>query len=163
MSDLVGAHLKRLRFTWVGFAGSLIAMAALATLLGDRPVLLSQGEHLLWAASFLALLNFVTLMPIYRAMLAKPRRVFAVSHLPAPLLHAHFLAHAVALARVAALGVLGLGLLLLSGEEHFFWFFDGAAGAATLILWPRADKVRALVEVPALPASLAAPETPAGS
>jgi hypothetical protein len=141
-------HLRRLRLLWLGFFVALVFYALLVLGITPRPALPAQGQPLLWAATFLALLNFVTLMPVYRAMLAGPRRVFAVGHQIAPMLQAHTHAHLVALARVEAVAIFGLLLFFLSGERSWFWVFDGVAAVGMLVLWPRTDKVRALIEPP---------------
>ena len=141
-------HLRRLRLLWLALFLALAICAVLVVLFTPRPALPAQGQHLLWAATFLALLNFVTLMPVYRAMLAGPRRVFAVGHEIAPMLQAHAVAHLVALSRIGAVAVFGLVLFFLSGERSWFWAFDGVAAVAALVLWPRTDKVRALITPP---------------
>jgi hypothetical protein len=141
-------HLRRLRLLWLAFFVSLVVYALLVVAITPRPTLPAQGQHLLWAATFLALLNFVTLMPVYRAMLAGPRRVFAVGHEVVPMLQAHTVAHVVALARIGAVAVFGLVLFFLSGERSWFWVFEGVAAVGLLVLWPRTDKVRELVAPP---------------
>jgi hypothetical protein len=141
-------HLHRLRVIWLVFFAALAVYAVPVVAMTTSPALPTQGQHLLLAGSFLALLNFVTLMPVYRAMLAGPRRVFAVGHQAVPLLRAHTQAHVLALARVETVAIVGLALFMLTGERPWFWLFDGVAAAAMLVLWPRTDKVRALLTPP---------------
>ncbi len=103
---------------------------------------------MLWGFAFLAAVNLVTIMPVYRATLAAPRRVYALDHRPQPLLKAHFTAHLVAFARLEAVALLGLVLYFLTGQRDWFWVFTGVAGAGMVLLWPRRTKIRDLVSIP---------------
>ena len=146
MAELVDQHLVRLRV----ICGALLAGVALyglVTILVPPPASppLAQGVHFLWIFAALSVVNLVTLMPVYRAMLAGPRRVHAVSGQPAPLLAAHLSAHVVAFARLEAIAVLGLVLYFLTQRADWFWAFAVVAAAGMAVLWPTRPKVEALL------------------
>ena len=146
MSETVHDHTTRLRMVWATVLLAAVAAGAAASLVDvpEEPPL-SQGDHLLWVFVILGVVNLVTIMPAYRAMLAGPRRVFAVSGEPGPLLHAHGIAHVVATLRVALLAVFGAILLALAAHRDWFWIFDAVTVVGLLLLWPRQGKVTALV------------------
>jgi len=105
----------------------------------------------MWGFAFLAAVNLVTVMPMYRAMLAGPRRVYAVGQQSERLLAAHFLAHVVAFARLEAVAILGLVLDFLTGRQDWFWIFTGVAAVGMLLLWPKRHKVETLLSLPGQP------------
>ena len=158
MEQTVIHHTQRLR---VVCGGMLASLAVYGVVLFALPVpvrpAMPQAETLLWGFAFLAAVNLVTIMPVYRAMLAGPRRVYAVGLQPDRLLAAHFVAHLVAFARIEAVAILGLVLFFLSGRADWFTVFTGAATGGMIVLWPRRAKVAALFDVPTqtqpLPAS----------
>ncbi len=152
MSNAVERHTQRLRVICAAFLTSLGLYAGLVAALGGpvRP-LLPQGEALMWGFAFLAAVNLVTIMPLYRVMLAGPRRVFAVGQQPDRLLAAHLAAHVTAFARLEAVALLGLVLYLLAGREDWFAVFTAVAALGMVILWPRRAKVVALLAVPGTP------------
>jgi hypothetical protein len=145
MSAEATIHTRRLRQIWLGFLAFIVLYSASAMAIKPTMTFPTQAPHLLWALSFVAVLNFVTLMPIYRAMMVGPRRVYAVSHQSAPLLRAHLVAHTVALARIEAVGLLGLVLYIAAGDTAWFWVFNGTAIIALAVLWPRGEKVDSLL------------------
>lgn len=119
-----------------------------------RP-LLAQASHLFWLLVLVAIVNLVTLLPVYRAMLATPRRIFSHSQDVPALLAAHLRAHLVAYARLDALSVLGLGLFFLTRRADWFWALNCVAILGMLALWPTTAKVAALASAP--PAAPLAP------
>jgi len=149
MQEVLGRYTRRLQ---VVCAALLASVAAYAGLVAALPLLAEpafpQGEPLLWGFAFLAAVNLVTIMPVYRAMLAGPRRVYTVGRQPERLLAAHFTAHIVAYARLEAVAILGLVLFFLTGRQDWFWIFTGVAAVGMVLLWPRRSKVSALLEVP---------------
>jgi len=150
MQDWVASHLNRLRIICAAFLASLPTYAGVVAALPapERPTL-TQGAHFLWIFAAVAVLNLVTVMPVYRAMLAPARRVFAVSQEVEPLLRAHVTAHVVAFARLEAVAILGLALYFLSGRADAFGVFAAVAATGMLVLWPVRAKVAALVGSPA--------------
>ncbi|MEW6336631.1 MAG: hypothetical protein ACOY3Y_16635 [Acidobacteriota bacterium] len=147
MDARVDQHLSRLRLVCAAILGSIPIYVAIGSLVArpERPPL-AQGEHFLWIFATIAVLNLVSIMPVYRAMLVSPRRVYAAGRLAEPLLAAHFTAHLVAFARLEAVAVLGVALFFLDGNQQSLWIFCAVAGAGMLILWPRKAKVEALLE-----------------
>jgi hypothetical protein len=154
MEQIVGSHIHRLQIVCAGLFASLIVYGAVAFALPTpvRPAL-PQGEALLWGFAFLAAVNLVTIMPVYRVMLAAPRRVYAVGQQPERLLAAHFSAHLVAFARLEAVAVLGLALFFLTGRRSWFAIFTVVAALGMLLLWPKRAKVEALLAAPGHPGS----------
>jgi hypothetical protein len=142
-------HTRRLQVVCAALLASLAAYAGLVTAvpLAVQPAF-PQGEPLLWGFAFLAAVNLVTVLPVYRAMLAGPRRVYAVGQQPERLLAAHFSAHIVAFARLEAVAILGLVLHFLTGRQDWFWIFTGVAAVGMVLLWPKPDKVKALLALP---------------
>jgi hypothetical protein len=147
MDARVEQHLSRLRAVCAAMLGSIPVYMAIG-LLVERPdkLPLAQGEHFLWIFAVIAVLNLVSIMPVYRAMLVSPRRVYAAGRLVEPLLAAHFTAHVVAFARLEAIAILGVTLFFLDGNQHSLWAFCVVAGAGMLLVWPRRAKVEALLE-----------------
>jgi hypothetical protein len=149
MQEALGRYTRRLQ---VVCAALLASVGAYAGLVAALPLLAEpafpQGEPMLWGFAFLAAVNLVTIMPVYRAMLAGPRRVYTVGQQPERLLAAHFTAHTVAFARLEAVAILGLVLFFLTGRQDWFWIFIGVAAVGMVILWPRRSKVAALLELP---------------
>ena len=146
MEHAVDRHILRLRFACAGMLAGIAACAVITYVLPIpvRPAL-PQGEALLWGFAFLAAVNLVTIMPVYRVMLAAPRRVYAVGQQADRLLAAHFSAHLVAFARLEAVALLGLALFFLSGHRGWFAIFGGVAALGMLLLWPDRGKVEALL------------------
>jgi hypothetical protein len=146
MAELVQQHLVRLRVICGAMLASVAVYGVITVLLPlpSAPPLV-QGQHFLWIFAALSVANLVTLMPAYRAMLAGPRRVHAVSRQPGPLLAAHQMAHVVAIARLEAIAVLGLALFFLSHRADWFWAFALVAVAGMVVLWPVRSKVEALI------------------
>ena len=149
-------HFKRLQLVCSGILASLAVFTLIVAAL-PWPVepALPQGEPLLWGFAFLAAANLVTMMPVYRVMLAGPRRVFSVGQQPERLLAAHFAAHLTAFARLEAVSLLGLALYFLTGRRDWFAIFTIVAALGMLVLWPKRAKVAALLEAPGQPAAAA--------
>jgi hypothetical protein len=147
--ETVERHTRRLQILCGALLASLAAYAAVVLAVPLRtPPVLPQGEALMWGFAFLAALNLVTIMPVYRAMLAGPRRVYTVGQQPERLLAAHLAAHLVAFARLEAVSILGLVLDFLTGRADWFWIFTAVAALGMVVLWPRREKVAALLAVP---------------
>jgi hypothetical protein len=146
MQESLARYLHRLQVVCAALLASLGVYIGLVTVLplGGEPAF-PQGEPLLWGFAFLAALNLITIMPVYRAMMAGPRRVYAVGQQPERLLAAHFTTHLVAFARLEAVALLGLTLFFLTGRKDWFWIFVAVAAAGMVLLWPRRQKVEALV------------------
>src|SRR5512136_3209648 len=103
MQESLERHVRRLQVVCAALLASVGGYAALVTALPlGAELAFPQGEPLLWGFAFLAAVNLVTIMPVYRAMLAGPRRVYTVGRQPERLLAAHFSAHLVAFARLEA-------------------------------------------------------------
>ena len=152
MLETVARHTRRLQIVCAALLASLAGYAGVVTAVPLAvPPALPQGEPLLWGFAFLAAVNLVTIMPVYRAMLAGPRRVYTVGQQPERLLAAHFSAHIVAFARLEAVAVLGLVLHFLTGRQDWFWIFTGVAAVGMVLLWPKRNKVGALLAVPGEP------------
>lgn len=149
MNELVTAHTRTLHVLCGVFVLSTVIYGLVVLMVPppETPVVM-QTHPLLWVFTALTLLNLLTIMPVYRAMLAKPRQVFAVSRDPVPLLSAHRAAHIVAFARLEAVAVLGLLLFFITGRGDWFWYFNGLALVGMLVLWPLKEKVEALLETP---------------
>ncbi len=147
MSNAAVRHFQRLQLVCSGILASVAVYALIVAVLpwSAQPVL-PQGEPLLWGFAFLAAVNLVTIMPVYRVMLAGPRRVFAVSQQSERLLAAHFVAHLTAFARLEAVALLGLVLFALTGRRDWFAIFTAVAALGMLVLWPRRAKIAALLE-----------------
>ncbi|MGC8917189.1 MAG: hypothetical protein ACP5NF_09455 [Thermoanaerobaculum sp.] len=149
MEELINTHTRTLH----GLCGAFVATTVVYGLLvlmvppPETPVVM-QTHPLLWIFTALAALNILTLMPVYRAMLAKPRQVYAISRDPHPLLAAHRAAHVVAFVRLEAVSLFGLVLFFITGRGDWFWYFNGAGLVGMLILWPLKEKVQALLESP---------------
>ena len=152
MQEISERHVRRLQIVCAGLLASLAVYAGVVTAvpLTAEPAF-PQGEPLLWGFAFLAAVNLVTIMPVYRAMLAGPRRVYAVGQQPERLLAAHFSAHVVAFARLEAVAILGLVLHFLTGRRDWFWIFTGVAAVGMLLLWPKRGKVETLLALPGQP------------
>lgn len=149
MNELVAAHTRTLHVVCGAFVVSTVVYGMLVLMVPppEAPVVM-QTHPLLWVFAALTLLNLITIMPVYRAMLAQPRQVFAVSRDPLPLLAAHRFAHIVAYARLEAVAVLGLVLFFITGRGDWFWVFNGVALVGMLVLWPLREKAEALLEAP---------------
>jgi hypothetical protein len=146
MADVVERHVTRLRVISAAILSSVAVYGAvvhLAPRSASPP--LSQGEHFLWIFAAISILNLVSIMPVYRAMLAAPRRMFAAGREVETLLAAHFNAHVVALARLEAVAIFGVALFFLTGRTDWFWIFAGVAAIGMAILWPQRVKVDALI------------------
>ncbi|MGE5236284.1 MAG: hypothetical protein ACM3O7_08060 [Acidobacteriota bacterium] len=146
MTDAVGQHINRLRVVDAAMLASVAVYGAVVHLsLRPSSPPLSQGEHFLWIFAAISVLNLVSIMPVYRAMLSGPRRVFAAGRQVEVLLSAHFSAHVVALARLEAVALFGLALFFLTGRVDWFWIFAGIAAVGLIFLWPQHAKVDALI------------------
>ncbi len=157
MQEIVERHTRRLQILCAALLGSLAVYGAVVMAVPlQTPPALPQGEALLWGFAFLAGVNLVTIMPVYRAMLSGPRRVYAVGQQPERLLAAHSSAHMVAFARLEGVSILGLVLDFLTGRQDWFWIFTAIAAVGMALLWPRRDKIAALLAVPG-EAALAVP------
>jgi hypothetical protein len=154
MNEAAARHVAHLRRVFaLAFAG--IVLVAAVVVASDPPETLrvEQGRSLLWAFVALAVLNLITVMPVHRAMLAGPRRVFAVNGNAEDLLRSHRLAHAVAMARVAGVSLLGLIVYLMTGEREWFWMFGAVAAVGMCGLWPLKRQIEALLAGGAPPVS----------
>lgn len=142
-------HMRRLTWMHLG-AAFLVGLSALPTQLGHPPGAppLAQSDTLVGILLVLAAMNLLTIVPVRRAMMDSPRRVFALSADPEPLLRAHLLAQGVALGRTVALAFMGLAAWYISGAAGWFWAFESAAVLVLLGMWPRRQRVRALLGVP---------------
>lgn len=149
MNQLITAHTRTLHVLCGGFVASTIVYGLLVLLVSppESPVVM-QTHPLLWVFMALTLLNVLTIMPAYRAMLAKARQVYAVSQDPLPLLNAHRTAHIVAFARLEVVAIFGLLLFFITGRGDWFWYFNGVALVGMLVLWPLKEKVEALLQAP---------------
>lgn len=147
MEQLITTHMRTLHVLCGAFVVSTIVYGLLVLMVPppESPVVM-QTHPLLWVFTALTVLNILTIMPAYRAMLAKPRQVYAVSQDPLPLLNAHRAAHIVACARLEAVAILGLLLFFITGRGDWFWYFNGVALVGMLVLWPLKEKVEALLE-----------------
>jgi hypothetical protein len=158
MLDAAVHHFQRLQLTCASLLASLAVYAlVVATLPWPAKPALPQGETLLWGFAFLAAVNLVTIMPVYRVMLAAPRRVYAVSQQPERLLAAHFAAHLVAFARLEAVSLLGVVLYVLTGSREWFAIFTVVAALGMLVLWPKRAKIAALLDAPGQAPAAATP------
>jgi hypothetical protein len=146
MNGVVGQHTARLRLLCGGFLLSTLVYGAVVfvTPPPETPPL-ARGDGLMWAFVVIAVTNLVTLMPVYRAMLAGPRRAYAESQQVELMLAAHTTAHVVACARVEVLGVLGLVVFFLTGRGDWFWILNGVSAVGLVLLWPLREKVEALL------------------
>jgi len=148
VSILLRQHLRRLYWMHAG-AFLLVGVAALLARLAPPagPPPLAQADAVLGVLVTLAALNLLTLLPLRQAMIASPRRVFAVSADAGPLLKAHLAAQATALARGAAMAVAALAALFLAGRRDWFWILESSALLALLVLWPRQRSVASLLGI----------------
>lgn len=147
MDELVRLHTRTLHVLAGVFLLSCVIYGLIVFLIPppESPVL-QQTRTVLWIFGTLTILNVVTIMPVYRAMLAQPRKVYTVSKEPQPLLAAHRAAHLVAFARLELIAILGLLVFFITGRGDWFWFFNGVALVGMLVLWPLREKVVALLE-----------------
>lgn len=142
-------HRRRLYLLHAGAAVLSAAAGLVAYMVRPLPApRFAQTAAILGVLATIGAMNLLTLLPVVRAMVASPRRVFAVSADLAPLLRAHLVAQLVALLRTAVLPALGLAVLFLTGQMAWFWIFEGAALLALLLLWPRRSMLRTLLGVP---------------
>lgn len=149
MTNSMHWHMRRLYWMHAG-ALFLVAAAALVASLArstDTPPL-GQADAVLGVLGTLGAINLLTIQPVLRAMIASPRRVFAVSAEADPLLQAHLVAQAIALLRGVALAGLGLAALYLAGRSDWAWILEASAVLAMILLWPRRRTIRALLGVP---------------
>jgi hypothetical protein len=147
MDELVTTHTRGLHIIALAFFSSTVLYGLLVLLVPppETPVIM-QAHPLLWVFGGLTLFNLLTIMPVYRAMLAKPRKVYAVSGEPKPLLAAHRMAHLVAFARLELVALFGLVLFFITGRGDWFWYFNGLGLVGMLVLWPLREKVEALLQ-----------------
>ncbi len=142
-------HMRRLTWMHLG-AAFLVGLSALPTQLG-RPAgapPLAQWDALVGILLILAAINLLTILPVRRAMMDSPRRVFALSADAEPLLRAHLLAQGVALVRAVALAVMGVAAWCVSADTRWFWVLEMAAVLGLLLVWPCRQRIRALLGVP---------------
>jgi hypothetical protein len=147
MNELVASHTRMLQVLAGAFFGATVIYGLLVFLVPppEAPVVM-QTHPLLWVFGAITVANLLTIMPVYRAMLEKPRRVYAVDGRPEPLLAAHRAAHIVAFARLEAVALLGVLLFFITGRGDWFWYFNGLALVGMLVLWPQREKVEALLQ-----------------
>ncbi len=151
-------YLSRLRLICIATLSTVVIYGGVVFVTPPPEHLpLAQGEHFLWIFAALSVLNLVTIMPVYRAMLATSRGTFARSADPGPLLASHLKAHAVAFARLDAVALLGLVLFFLTGRGDWFWVFNGVAAVGMVLLWPLREKIENLVASPTEPRAVPAP------
>ena len=142
MTGAVAEHATRLVWVCTAMIASVLIYGTIVYLVPPRlSVPIAQADTLLWVFVTAAALNAVTVTPVYRAMLAGPKRVFAVSHEERPLLAAHFIASVVLFARLEAIALLGLLLFFLTGQRTWFWAFAGVAAVGMLAQWPTRRRV----------------------
>ncbi len=154
MNDLVGRQLRWLRSILLAFVATLAACAAIVIALpGPKAPALPQAGTLFWGVAFLAVANLATIMPSFRAMMAAPRRVFAVGRQAERLLAAHLRAYLVAAARVEAVALLGLLLFFLTGRRDWFWVLLVVATLGIALLWTDRSKIAALMVPPSATAA----------
>ena len=138
MTTPLHRHLRQLYWMHAAAVCLVVAAALVAWLAPSTgPPPLAQTGAVLAVLVTLATLNLLTILPLRRAMIASPRRVFAVSADAVPLLKAHLAAQATALARGVALAAAALAALFLTGRQVWFWIFESSALLALLVLWPR--------------------------
>jgi hypothetical protein len=143
LSQVLAQHSTRIAVVATAMLAALGAYAGVVYLVPATPAVAgAQGATLLAVLALAAALNLLTLRPVYRAMLAGPLRVYAAGRALPPLLGAHLTAVLVMLARVEAVGLLGLVLYLVTGRRDWFWAFAGAAAAVMLLAWPTAARTR---------------------
>ncbi|MFH1177259.1 MAG: hypothetical protein V1750_07615 [Acidobacteriota bacterium] len=157
MNGIVEQHTSRLRLLCGAFLLSTLiyGVVVFITPPPETPPL-ARGDLLMWAVVVLALVNLATLMPVYRAMLAGPRRAYAEGQQVEPLLAAHTTAHVVACARLEVLGVLGLVVFFLTGRGDWFWILNGVAAVGLVLLWPLREKVETLLGATAVAGTVSA-------
>lgn len=146
MDELITAHTRMLHLLAGAFLASIVAFGVLVLLVPppEAPVVM-QAHPLLWIFGALTLLNLLSIMPVYRAMLAGPRQAYAAHGQPEMLLAAHRAAHIVAFARLELVAIFGLVLFFVTGRGDWFWYFNGLALVGMLVLWPMREKVEALL------------------
>ncbi len=153
MHEAVERHVLRLRIVATAYLLTLGALSAIVVVVQPpTPPPLPQSAQLAWALLALAVVNLATLLPVHRAMLAGPQRVFRHSGQLEPLLRANLVAHLVAFSRIEAVSVLGLVVFFLSGRAEWFWIFTAPAVVGLLVLWPTAERVEELLGGPTSPA-----------
>lgn len=145
----VDQHLRTLRILWLAFIASLATYAVMAFAL-HTPAEAPADRHapLLWTLGLVAAIDLLTVMPVFKLILARATRDGDSADLE-PLLRTHQTAFVVALAQVEAVGVLGLVLVLASSRLDWFALFLGAAVLGMLILVPRRTQIEALLGRPA--------------
>lgn len=145
--DAYEPRLRTLRILWGAFVASLALYAAVAALVAERP----NGSPdayaaLMWILAFVSALNLLTIMPVSRALVGLAKRRGAA---PGSLLAAHQIAFVVALARVEAVALFGLVLVLVSGRQDWFSLFLGVAALGLMLLFPRRRDLEGLASQPA--------------
>lgn len=148
MTGTLAKHTTRLGLVCAAMVASVLIYGTIVYLVPPQSsVPIAQATTLLWLFVIAALLNAVTLTPVYRAMLVGPKRVFAVDPDERPLLAAHLVASVVLFARLEAVAVLGLLLFFLTGRRDWFWAFAGVAMVGLLALWPTRRRVTETLEL----------------
>lgn len=131
------APLRTLRILWWAFLASMGVYLAVA-MTAAPPADVARDHHtpLMWILVLVAAVNLLTVTPVTRLMVGRAR---AAGGGPEAVLAAHRVAFVIALARVEAVAVLGLVLVLVSGRRDWFALFVGAATLGMLVLFPRRD------------------------
>ena len=126
------ATSRRAWILWVALLTS-IGMYGMLSVLAPTPRSVPADHAVTLLAAFLviAAANLVTIMPVFRRMIARPGVAGGGDDA------VRLTALVLAWARVEAVGVLGLVLYFLTGEQTWLWLFLGGAAVAMLILAPR--------------------------
>jgi hypothetical protein len=149
MNGALERHVTRLALLCGSLLVSTFLYAAVVYLVPRPPVPpMTQLDSLVWVLAAVVLLNLVSLTPVYRAMLAGPIRIYAVSQELQPLLRAHLSAQVVLFARLEAVAIVGLLLYFLTGRGDVFWAFMVVAVAGMALLWPSKGRVKASLGLP---------------
>lgn len=123
---------QRAWIVWIALLTSIAIYAGLGTVAPPpRPVAPDHAVTLLAAFLVIAAANLATIMPVFRRMIARAADDSADGDT------IRLTALVVAWARVEAVGVLGLTLYFLTGEQSWLWLFLTAAAIAMVILAPR--------------------------
>ncbi len=129
------APLRTLRILWGAFFASLGVYVVVA-MTAAPPAEAAEDRHtpLMWILTLVAAVNLLTVTPLTRLLVGRTRAAGGGAE---DLLAAHRVAFVVAAARVEAVAVLGLLLVLVSGRRDWFALFVGAAALGMLVLFPR--------------------------
>jgi len=132
-SSPAGAVLQQLRVLWAAFFASVAVCVAVGLVVAP-PAGKAPDRHtpLMWVLALAAAVNLLTVVPVTRLVVDRAR-----AGGPQARLAAHRTAFVVAAARVEAVAVLGLVVVLVSGRRDWFALFAGAAVLGMLMLLPR--------------------------